>query len=317
MILRSVVLVVALADTASSAARSEDTTGSARHRHAQVANDVVRDGDFEEYELMQAESSPPSLTLDALPSSVIPGLGDFQVPSRRELRALESKFTCGWETEDECGWYSTDAGTSVWTRKSGTTNTNGGSKTGPSSAASGTFYIYSECQSNGGNTFTYQLDLGSRLSLTTVSFQYYLFGSGIQDVQFLYSVDDLSWTPLWQKNAQMQSSSTEPWQAATLDVSGIYPQFFRFSTAQSTGDNNRDAAFDTFSLQFSPSPIPTLAVLSPKPSPEPTFAPSLVPSLGPTPSPTLPPTPVPTQIPSFSPTFHPSFVPLSLPTLSP
>jgi len=178
-------------------------------------------------------------------------------PGRRELSSLESNWDCGWEI-DECGWYTIDSVVDIWTRQQGATSSNSGGSTGPSGARNGSYYIYSECHNKKGETFTYQLDLGSQLSVASISFTYFLLGSGIKDVQFLYSIDGSSWTSLWQKTAQVQTNQDSGWFSDNLDVSGTYPRYFRFSNAQPTkSDNSRDVAFDAFLLQYSPSPAPT------------------------------------------------------------
>jgi len=117
----------------------------------------------------------------------------------------QTSWDCGWET-DECGWNTTDLDTSVWRRQSGVTDTNYNGNTGPSSAANGSFYIYSECDHLNDETVTYQLDLVSQLDVASVSFKYFLYGKEITGVQFLYSINGSGWTSLWQKTSQVQTS---------------------------------------------------------------------------------------------------------------
>ena len=275
--------------------------------------------------LDQTASLQSASALNDLPFSMITPSREHEALAHRELRGLESSYNCGWETADECGWYSIDTDQAVWKRGQGKT---GPQAYGPSSAADGSFFIYSECALKNGKTFTYQLNLGSRLSISSVSFQYFLYGRGFQDVQFLYSTDSVSWTSIWQKTAQTQSSQADSWLSATLDVSGSYPQYFRFSNAQPSvkggTKDERDAAFDTFSLQYSPSLVPTSALTTgPTLEPvvfstnQPTFllTPSLVPA--PTVKPTLVPSPFPTTVPSEIPSTTPLPLTSILPTQRP
>jgi hypothetical protein len=224
---RVVAVVLGMSDMATSAFWSNHTADILLlEEHTMIANASLLRKDRV---LDQTASLQNASALNDLSFSMITTSRKHQAFAHRELRDVESSYNCGWETADECGWYSIDTDQAVWTRGQGKT----GSKAyGPSSAAIGTFFIYSECALKNGKTFTYQVNFGSRLSIASVSFQYFLYGRGFQDVRFQYSIDSLSWISVWQKTTQTQSSQADPWLSATLDVSGIYPQYFRFSNAQ-------------------------------------------------------------------------------------
>jgi len=132
--------------------------------------------------LAKSSTASFSIAIDAHPKSPTPAPDTSVVPAQRELCEL------------------------LWRRQSGVTDTNYNGNTGPSSAANGSFYIYSECDHLNDETVTYQLDLVSQLDVASVSFKYFLYGKEITGVQFLYSINGSGWTSLWQKTSQVQTS---------------------------------------------------------------------------------------------------------------
>jgi len=218
------------------------------------------------------------------------------------------------------GWSTGSAGNS-WTLDSGSTSSY---NTGPSSAQSNSYYVYTETSSTStGAAFdlyrTFQADV------ETVSFYYSMYGATIGSLRVDGSNDGFStYTTVWSESGDQGTSGA--WSQVSLDVTGSgYDsiRFYAIAGSSYTGDIALDYIEVTAGGDYESDDAPTggwpTAVPIPAPSPEPTTpVPSPVPTTPvPSPVPTTPvPSPVPTTpVPSPVPTTPvPSPVPTALPT---
>lgn len=98
-------------------------------------------------------------------------------------------------------------------KRTGSTPSGG---TGPSSAADGTYYIYTECSSNGHLTdFTIETENFARL--TNISFKYNMYGSDMGTFKLLYYVDNV-WVERWSVSGDQGSG----WIDVSFDSEEIY-----------------------------------------------------------------------------------------------
>ena len=138
-----------------------------------------------------------------------------------------SSFESGWD-----GWT-----TSTFSRHSGLTTTG---DTGPSSAASGTYYVYAETSAP--NTpsvqFSMYRDFGEGISY--ISFQYHMHGSnmgtvvlkGSFDAEPLFGTADSTYTmTLWSKSGDQKDA----WHTATVDTTADYPLWLKFKYTSGSG----------------------------------------------------------------------------------
>ena len=221
-------------------------------------------------------------------------------------------LNCDFET-DFCYFTTGDAG-DPWLHHSGGTLTE---STGPVTAHSGTFYVYTEAIAP--VVYDMNIDfvatLGGAVPLIEVSFWYSNFGSGITNAHFKSSSDGgATWATL------------KSWTSANKMTSALWAQGFveipsgstnlRFQNTPSSATS--DFAIDDFSLSL-PTPQPTHAPTqqpTPVPSPMPTPVPTQF-TWTPSGAPTIPPIPHPTQQPSLRPSPLPTTYPVPGPTQQP
>jgi len=234
--------------------------------------------------------------------------------------SMPADYTYDFEYGTLDGWSTGSAGNS-WTLDSGSTSSY---NTGPSSAQSNSYYVYTETSSTStGAAFdlyrTFQADV------ETVSFYYSMYGATIGSLRVDGSNDGFStYTTVWSESGDQGTSGA--WSQVSLDVTGSgYDsiRFYAIAGSSYTGDIALDYIEVTAGGDYESDDAPTggwpTAVPIPAPSPEPTTpVPSPVPTTPvPSPVPTTPvPSPVPTTpVPSPVPTTPvPSPVPTALPT---
>jgi hypothetical protein len=112
-----------------------------------------------------------------------------------------------------------DEDTHDWTRNSGETQTN---NTGPNAGADGsTWYVYLECSSGGASTagdtaILEGPDIEGILG-RVLTFDYHLFGNEMGTLNV--DVFDGTWHPgVWSLSGPQQTSSSDPYQTATVDL---------------------------------------------------------------------------------------------------
>lgn len=103
-----------------------------------------------------------------------------------------------------------------WTRKTGATASN---NTGPTSAAGGSYYLYTEASNPNNPSKTTILngpcfDLGAATS-STLTFKYHMYGAAnMGDLKLQASTTDGTWTDIWSKTGNQGNA----WLTATVDM---------------------------------------------------------------------------------------------------
>ena len=147
-----------------------------------------------------------------------------------------------------------------WTRNSGATTS---SFTGPNSAASGTYYMYTEgtgiADNAVANLLLASFKINSAVTSAEVKFQYHMkktvnshenFGSLALEVQ----ESDDTWTMLWSRSGHQ----SDDWLAAKVDISDYLGSAIHLRFHRARGDSSfSDAAIDDFQVLVSP-PVITL-----------------------------------------------------------
>ena len=137
-----------------------------------------------------------------------------------------------------------------WRRNSGGTAS---SAAGPDGASDGIYYLYAEGHDAGGSykTTTVQcaFDL-SPVSTAALDFDYHMYGAYI-DFLSVDVYDGSAWTSnVWTRSGHQQTSSTDPWSSATVDLSAFAgnPEVtIRFRTKNKQW-NSADPAIDHIRL---------------------------------------------------------------------
>ncbi len=148
------------------------------------------------------------------------------------------------------GWTQNSGDDLDWTRDANGTSS---SRTGPSSADDGSFYIYVEASGNGTGYPNKQailtspcFDLGAATA-ATFSFKYHMFGAndfGSLDVE-ASNDEGASWTSIWNRSGNQGNS----WQTATIDLAAYLGTGVQLRFNRVTGGTWRaDAAIDAVSL---------------------------------------------------------------------
>ena len=136
-----------------------------------------------------------------------------------------------------------------WTVRSGSTPS---SNTGPSAAADGSHYIYTEASSGNDNKRAILtspcFDL-SGLSSGSISFKYHLYGGNMGTVSLQASVNGGSWSTLWSEGGNQGNS----WQTATVNLGSLAGNSsvqLRFNGLTGSGWQS-DIALDDFTISTS------------------------------------------------------------------
>lgn len=147
----------------------------------------------------------------------------------------------------------TSSCTGDWAR-----NTNGtiSSGTGPSGAAHGTHYLYTEASSPCENTtMTVEspcFDL-SGLNSPTLTFDYHIYGADMGNLYLEVSTNQgSSWSTIWSQIGQQQTSNTDSWANADVALSSYTSQTVTLRFKGTTGNGYRsDMAIDNLNIQGS------------------------------------------------------------------
>ena len=148
------------------------------------------------------------------------------------------------------GWTQDTGDNFDWTNNSGGTPS---SSTGPSTGASGSFYMYTESSSNYGNTANFEspsFDL-SGITSPTFTFYYHMYGSDMGTLYVDISTDGGTTYPtnLWLQSGQVQTSNAAAWTQINLDLSAYIGQTVKLRFRGLTGTSYRsDMAIDNVSL---------------------------------------------------------------------
>lgn len=125
-------------------------------------------------------------------------------------------YSCTFETDAQCIFQDSTQDDFDWTRRTGSTPS---SSTGPTSAASGSYYIYTETSSPRvvGNTAVLTTE-ATNLSAGSwcLSFQYHMKGSSIGKLEVFAGDKSSSLTSIWQKTGEQ--SDPDLWKTATIDI---------------------------------------------------------------------------------------------------
>ncbi|MDA8968630.1 M60 family metallopeptidase [Akkermansiaceae bacterium] len=158
------------------------------------------------------------------------------------------------------GWAQATNDNYEWRHNTGPTMTG---NAGPDAAAGGEYYMYAEGHdatgSNKTSSFQCTFDF-STVQPTDLSFDYHMYGPYI-DFLAVDIHDGTSWTNnVWVKNGQQQTSSSDPWSSASIDLTsytGNDEVMVRFRT-KNLQWNAADPAIDNVRIDV-PLPTPPLA----------------------------------------------------------
>ena len=169
------------------------------------------------------------------------------------LHAQVSTFPYNESFESGLGAWIQDSGDNFdWTQKSGSTPT---SYTGPSAAADGTFYMYTECD---GNLPSRTANLVCNFDFTlladpVISFAYHMYGNEMGTLQ-LDVFDGSTWNNgVWSVTGQQHNNSTAEWTKPVIDLSAYGGMNnieirFRGITGNQTYYDRGDMAIDEISV---------------------------------------------------------------------
>ena len=147
-----------------------------------------------------------------------------------------------------------------WSRRSGSTPTK---RTGPSSASSGSWYVYTETNGNSGQASLASpcLDLTS-LAAADLDFSYHMYGNQMGSLSVQISTNNGgSWTSVWSRSGNQGNS----WQTATVSLSAYMSPYTRLRFVGTRGGSQRsDMAIDdlTVSGTIPPCNAPVLSMNS-------------------------------------------------------
>lgn len=153
-------------------------------------------------------------------------------------------------------WIQDGADAFDWTRNSGGTPSN---STGPSGAAAGNFYMFTEASSNTNNTGNLEspcLDLSAATSAQLVFF-YHMYGSSMGTLNVDLSTDSgLSYpVNLFSQTGQVQANNTAPWAPAVIDLNPYIGQVINIRFSGTTGNGFRsDMAIDDINITVETTP---------------------------------------------------------------
>jgi hypothetical protein len=149
------------------------------------------------------------------------------------------------------GWVGTSGDDFDWTRNTNGTSSGG---TGPSTGASGNYYMYTE-SSNPNYPYKSAFLRSPSLSLVGVtnpqfSFYYHMYGSNMGTLNVDISTDGgASYTSIWSRSGQDQNSNGAAWKQITLNLSAYIGQTVNIRFRGLTGNGYRsDMAIDNISL---------------------------------------------------------------------
>ncbi|MFK2821340.1 LamG-like jellyroll fold domain-containing protein, partial [Flavobacteriaceae sp. LMIT009] len=151
-------------------------------------------------------------------------------------------------------WTQNGADDLNWSQRSNNTPSN---NTGPSGAASGTYYYYIEASGSGTGYPSKVAILESPcfdlsgISSPVFSFSYHMYGSDMGTLNVDVSTDNGTTYPtnLWSQSGQVQTTSGSAWNTVNLDLSAYIGQTIKLRFHGTTGNNYRsDMSIDNISL---------------------------------------------------------------------
>ena len=140
-----------------------------------------------------------------------------------------------------------------WTRRLGTTPS---SNTGPTSANSGSYYLYVEASSPNYPSKTADLESPcfnvAGLNAPTMEFAYHMYGAAMGRLNLQASTDNgATWATIWTKSGDQGNA----WQSATVDLAA-YSGVVKFKFNATTGSNyTSDITIDDISIEEYVAPI--------------------------------------------------------------
>ncbi len=138
-----------------------------------------------------------------------------------------------------------------WTRRSGGTPS---TLTGPTGAANGSWYLFTEASANYNNTANLEtpcFDL-TGISNPEFSFNYHMYGADMGTLNIDISTDSGATYPtnLWTQTGQVQTSNGQAWNNVVINLSAYAGQTVKIRIQGITGSSwNSDIAIDDFYLE--------------------------------------------------------------------
>lgn len=167
-----------------------------------------------------------------------------------------SSFPYSESFESSVGWTQLGGDDGDWVRNAGSTPSSG---TGPSSAADGSWYLFTEASTNGspgqiGNNATAILESPcfdlSGANTATFSFQYHLYGTNVGSLVLQASTDDITWNSL----GSVSGDQGNVWNTASVNLNAYTGGTVKLRIIGTTGNGwSSDIAFDDLSLTASSS----------------------------------------------------------------
>ncbi|HAS46275.1 MAG TPA: hypothetical protein DCS93_37690 [Microscillaceae bacterium] len=146
-------------------------------------------------------------------------------------------------------WLQADNDDIDWTRNLGSTPS---SDTGPSAAADGNFYVYTEATGNFdrvASLLSAPMDI-STMDNPLVAFQYHMFGSNMGTLNLEISTDGTNWTTLWTQSGDQGDA----WLRGGASLSAYKDSLFVLRFVGTTGSGFRsDISIDDILVQEGPS----------------------------------------------------------------
>ena len=159
--------------------------------------------------------------------------------------------------ETGTGQWSQDAADNFdWTRQTGTTPSG---TTGPSMAASGLYYMFTEADTNNSNTsnfFSPCFDLTGTTN-PRITFYYHMYGVDTGTLNLDLSTDSGTTYPtnLWTYTGEVQANTNSSWIPVSIDLSAYIGQTIKLRIQGIVGaGNNSDMAIDNISLNEKTNP---------------------------------------------------------------
>ncbi|MEO1031012.1 MAG: choice-of-anchor D domain-containing protein [Bacteroidota bacterium] len=173
-----------------------------------------------------------------------------------------SSFPYSEDFESGIGLWTQDAGDDTdWTRETGDTPS---SNTGPTGAASGSYYMFTEATDHNNETTNLEspcFDL-TGVTIPVFNFSYHMYGANMGTLNVDISTDyGSTYTPvLWSQTGQVQTSQGQAWNTVSIDLSTYSGQTIKLRFNGDIGSGYRsDMCIDNVTL-VSITPTPEINV---------------------------------------------------------
>ncbi|WP_299365587.1 choice-of-anchor D domain-containing protein, partial [Winogradskyella sp.] len=173
-----------------------------------------------------------------------------------------SSFPYSEDFETGIGLWIQDTGdTTNWTRQMGASPSG---QTGPTGAASGSHYMFTEASGNGNRIANLESPCFDLTSITSpeFSFSYHMYGADMGTLNVDISTDfGSTYTPvLWTQTGQVQTSEEQAWNTVSIDLSTYIGQTVKLRFNGQIGSGYRsDISIDNVSL-ISNIPVPEINI---------------------------------------------------------